>query len=430
MHNLLGRKTKALQAAIFSASATLFLGATLVAPVQAAESKNPYLPPVTGDVFEHKSFKNLVPTEILAPVASFQPADIPVFVYDHETKKDFADADFAVHMHLVAGSPQQGVTGLPEKPIPNKGGVFSFPSVKFTKPGTYKFVYRQIPQVGKHLAYDESLIVQTVEVTPVEGTSHKFATTSTYTQAGKPVSAPRFENQYSTQIENYRWDLNLEGRLQLAFQHQPQPIKAGQFAVEVTASADNPQVANGSIPSAVVKAGKVLVGADGKLDFGTWQFNQPGTYEFTLTQVAGQDKDVKYDLTPVRVLVRVARPAQAPADAVRDSEGYLHIRPAVQFVKGNRFSPNIEFTNQLLAPLPVETFETKVETQEIPFTTVEEENPDAFVGTQEVASPGVNGFKEVTFKQRFLDGKPAGDPQVITETVLRKMEPRVIRKGI
>lgn len=54
----------------------------------------------------------------------------------------------------------------------------------------------------------------------------------------------------------------------------------------------------------------------------------------------------------------------------------------------------------------------------IPFETETRENPDMLVGQEKVVQEGVDGVKRTTKKQKIVDGKPVGEPEL--ETVVAK----------
>ncbi|MCS4485011.1 G5 domain-containing protein [Gleimia sp. 6138-11-ORH1] len=429
MQILFKQKTQALKAVAFFALTTLLFGGTIMSPAQAAETAYPKTSPLSSENLKQKPAIEPLAKPSERVIASLKPLSIPVFVYDNAKFKKTNDADFAVQVSLAKESPQDGIIGLPDKLIANQKGTFSFPILDFTKPGTYKLIYRQIPQAEKYVSYDETIIEQTIVIAPQNEAANRFTVSSTYTKAGKKINSPRFENQYSTDIENYRWQTHLIGKLNLTDGQQNQPIPADKFQVKVEASSQNPQVINGSIQSAIINEDPISIGVDGQIDLGKWQFNQPGTYQFTVKQIPANDANIKYDSEPVQLTVQVARPAETPSEATKDDEGYLLVSPQVQISKAGKPATQVEFTNQVTSTNPTPTYVTKVEVQTIPFTTIEENDPETYVGNDTVVAAGVNGKKEVTLKQRYLNGEPVGEPEVVSETIIQKMEPRVIRRG-
>ena len=90
-----------------------------------------------------------------------------------------------------------------------------------------------------------------------------------------------------------------------------------------------------------------------------------------------------------------------------------------------------EPVQQIIEVGPAKDHETELtnkHTEETPYDTIIEYDPDLEVGKVEEVQPGVFGEKEVTNTWKLVNGEPVGDPET-SETVIKEPQPRKIRVG-
>ncbi|MDO5060552.1 MAG: ZmpA/ZmpB/ZmpC family metallo-endopeptidase [Actinomycetaceae bacterium] len=454
-----------------------------------------------GQTVNEISFAN----QVKPRSATYRPAGIPVELKQGDQDVAFFDADFAVRVTLGDDAPAAGMTGLTTEEYGNSGKQFVVGELTFTKPGTYKLTYTQVPQNDQSIVYDEVPVVETIVVAAHPTDATKFVVSSTYQKGTAATDTPKFTNtkkpvapvvtyretteqvvieieeeiikdpelyenvvrtdavgetglreitkrqrledgkpvgepeiikdvvvremkkkvirQGTKPLEKYRWELPITVQVKLTENDQPKAFAAGDFQVNVVAADSNPAAVE-NLPT-----GPVSVAADGSVNLGTWAFFKAGDYSFTLTQTVVNSANTLHDGKPIVVKIRVERPATAPQGSQPGADGFIVVAPTITFEKEGQPLTELTFENQYNAPKPVETYEDTVEEVAIEVTTVEEIDPEAYVGTEVVVSAGKPGVMTITKRQRLLDGKPVGEPEVVSRVETVKMEPRVVRKG-
>ncbi|HCT9181628.1 TPA: G5 domain-containing protein, partial [Corynebacterium aurimucosum] len=81
-----------------------------------------------------------------------------------------------------------------------------------------------------------------------------------------------------------------------------------------------------------------------------------------------------------------------------------------------------------VGPAESQTELTDKHTEEIPYETIIEYDPNLEAGKVEEDQPGVNGEKEVSKTWKLVNGEPVGDPET-TETVTKEKQDRKLRVG-
>ncbi len=160
-------------------------------------------------------------------------------------------------------------------------GTASFDAIKYEKAGTYTYTVSEVNTGETGYTYDSSVYVVSVEVKDVDG---KLEATTTITLDGEDAEALNFENPYkplptSAPIKAKKV---LEGR----------DLKAGEFTFNLMDS-------NGKVVATVTNS------ANGTVDFGTFTFDEVGTFTYTASEVEGKDSKITYDTSVKTYTVEV-----------------------------------------------------------------------------------------------------------------------------
>ncbi|WP_371174231.1 ZmpA/ZmpB/ZmpC family metallo-endopeptidase [Buchananella felis] len=192
----------------------------------------------------------------------------------------------------------------------------------------------------------------------------------------------------------------------------PTPLGERAFQVKVVPSPANDAAGYAGVPTQPVAF------ANGRAELGTWSFTKAGTYTFTYTQVRGTNPKVRYDETAFTQTITVA-PDPANAD----------LFTVTSVLKtGERVVDSVRFTNLLKRPVIIEERSTR--TEKIPIEDEIVEDPTVLSTEPDVViRPGREGERTIVTLQRFRDGEPLGEPEVISTTITIQMETRQIRRG-
>lgn len=360
------------------------------------------------------------------------PVAATVTLTENGTPKDFQTGDFKLVVRPRENNPGN-VGNLPTNPVSvPAGGQVNLGAWEITTPGTYHFEILQTDTTNPAYVYDATpVLLEVVAQAPVNsgagaqpGADGYVTLTATvsYSKNNAPVADIRFENTVKP-VEKYRWELPVAATVTFTENGQAKSFQTGDFKLQVTAKDTNPGVA-GNLPT-----GEITVNADGTADLAKWTFAEPGTYVFTVTEVLGNAANTTYDGKPVTVTVHVEKPAVKPADKQAGADGFIVLEPRVEITKDGKVAQEITFANTYMTPAPVETFVDTTETVVIKIETEETADPTLYIGMDVVVQQGIPGEKQLVKRQRYVDGRPVGDPVLVSETTTVEMKPHVIRKG-
>lgn len=370
------------------------------------------------DDFRTSIYKQLIPVE--------RDFTAQVNLTQNQAPQSFTATEFKLRVAAGADNPEGGVQNLPavDVNVPADGET-ALGKWKFTKPGTYTFTVSQAKTDNARIIYDPHPVKVTVKVsepgasatvlrsvaanTLSEGTPLNIEVT--YTKNDKPVEKIEFHNEWRT----YRYE-HTPGPINVTFTENGQPKSADgfDFKLNVVAAAENP-AAVAEVPAQAVSA------VNGQFTLPQYVITEPGTYKFTYSQANLGAEHVTYDGA---ILEETLEATVDPQDPTR-------LTVVSTWTKaGQPMSGTPSFANTYAQPQPVETFKDTVESVEIPIEETEIEDSTAYLGVDTVDFPGEVGLKQVTKRQRYVDGVPQGEPEVISETIVRNMKPRVIRKGV
>ncbi len=182
------------------------------------------------------------------------------------------------------------------------GGPVEFEELTFDKIGTYNYTIREVAGNDKGYTYDTNEYPVTVEVTdPGDGRLEAKVTSEeeviiTNTYEAEPVKLPL----KATKV--------LTGR----------DLKAGEFTFRL--------LEDGEVVAEATNS------ADGTISFGSITFNKPGTYKYTMVEVAGNEEGMTYDTKEYPVTFTVTD----------DGEGTLKAEVSGDVTFTNKYTPKEE----------------------------------------------------------------------------------------
>lgn len=161
-------------------------------------------------------------------------------------------------------------------------GSFAFSGIKLEKAGTYNWSVVEKNNGLGGVEYDET--VYNVQVRAEDDNGYIKITDVTYTRDGKEADEPQFSNEYQAQPVSVSLGAvkRLEGR----------DMKAGEFTFQLKDS-------KGHVVSTAEN------GQNGSIAFDSIEFDKPGTYKYTVSEIVGSDENVKYDDKVYDVTVKV-----------------------------------------------------------------------------------------------------------------------------
>ncbi|WEV41734.1 LPXTG cell wall anchor domain-containing protein [Bifidobacterium sp. ESL0682] len=238
---------------------------------------------------------------------------------DSGTHRVPGNGEFEFALTALDGTDASGVVAANQVPMPsgvsngkstvrNVGPAFTFGSIAYAHPGTYRYRINEVAGHDSTIGYDGRSYVVTVTVNDVAGVLSAAA--------DKNVSDVLFENVYTPAAVDA--DLNvgkvLDGRA----------LKDGEFTVVLTPSNGNP--AHGGTGALTAPINRVSVSApmsssvlqplvapvniqsQGRARF-SMRFSQTGVWRYTLTEESGAEHGVTYDRTSYGVTVNVTENA-------------------------------------------------------------------------------------------------------------------------
>ena len=163
-------------------------------------------------------------------------------------------------------------------------GNFRFDGITYDKEGAYTYTVREVNggKVIDGVTYDDTIYTITVTVTEVNG---KLVANTAITANGQTAADIVFRNAYEAKPAE---DIEVDATKKLT----GRDLKAGEFEFQLRDADGN-----------VVATAKN--GADGRIVFADLAFDKPGTYEYTLVEVAGNATGVTYDKSSHKVTITV-----------------------------------------------------------------------------------------------------------------------------
>lgn len=163
-------------------------------------------------------------------------------------------------------------------------GNFRFDGITYDEAGTYTYTVREVNggKVIDGVTYDDTIYTITVTVTEVNG---KLVANTAITANGQTADDIVFRNAYEAKPAE---DIEVDATKKLT----GRDLKAGEFEFQLRDADGN-----------VVATAKN--GADGRIVFADLTFDKPGTYEYTLVEVAGNATGITYDKSSHKVTITV-----------------------------------------------------------------------------------------------------------------------------
>ena len=205
-------------------------------------------------------------------------------------------------------------TGYLVEEVSNVGGKVTFTGLDYDTAATYLYVITEVKGDKAGITYDETAYNVVVNVTdPGDG---QLVATVEYKKGETAVEPDEvvFRNTYKAKDAQ----LNLIGKKTLT---GGRVLKEGEFSFVLKGS-------DGKVIETVKN------GANGAFAFETLTFDKAGTYEYTISEIAGTDSQVKYDDTVYKITVTVTY-ENGKLNAVATVDG----QPAGEFGYTNIFTP-------------------------------------------------------------------------------------------
>ena len=230
---------------------------------------------------------------VFANTYTSAPATASVKVSKALTGRDWRDGDeFTFELKADPGNPEGAA--LPDPATAVVTGVSTdhtaaFGDIKFSKPGTFKFLISEKPGSAGGIGYDRSVKTVTVKVS-YDSRSGKLSVGSISYDGG--ADSASFTNTYkpAAASDSFTFHKSLTGR----------DLREGEFSFELQGLDGAPMPAGSTEGKAVAKNG-----ADGTISFGGISYDKAGTYVYTMREVAGSSSGVAYDSTAYTVTVTV-----------------------------------------------------------------------------------------------------------------------------
>ena len=185
--------------------------------------------------------------------------------------------------------------GYTDKALNDGTGAFAFHPVRYTEPGTYSYRVTESAGYDPDVTYDNTVYEVTVTV---DVTAGGLAATVRYFREGVEVDAIEFENEIagpSSAEIRFSGIKNLSGKT----------LHAGEFIFELaetTEGAASPVIRTASNDE------------NGSFTFGYVTYDEPGTYTYTVREIAGTDPSITYDTTVYQIAVTVSDDFTVSAD--------------------------------------------------------------------------------------------------------------------
>ena len=163
-------------------------------------------------------------------------------------------------------------------------GTFTFgKTLEFTQPGTYTYAVREVAGNLGGVTYDDALYTVVVTVTE-DAEANALVPQVSYQLAGQPVEGMGFSNIYEAAPEIVT--------LGAAKQLDGAELADGQFTFELAGADGAPMPEETTATNA----------ANGTVSFGPITYNEPGEYDYTVTEVNDGQDGVTYDADSTRTV--------------------------------------------------------------------------------------------------------------------------------
>ncbi|WEV42767.1 LPXTG cell wall anchor domain-containing protein [Bifidobacterium sp. ESL0682] len=264
---------------------------------------------------------------------------------DAGTHRTPANGEFEFALTALDGTDASGAVAADKVPMPsdaangkstvkNVGPAFTFGSIAYAHPGTYRYRIGEIAGHDPSISYDSRSYVVTVTVNDVAGV----------------LSAATDKNVSDVLIENVYTPAATDADLTVGKVLDGRPLKDGEFGVVLTPNKDNPKDGekgaltalinrvNTAVPvsSAISPKSGYAAGLASKPSVATvnaegqgqakfsMKFSHTGVWRYTLTEANGAEHGVTYDRTSYGVTVKVTEDAashQLVAAVALDRDG-------------------------------------------------------------------------------------------------------------
>ncbi|MCL2324720.1 MAG: hypothetical protein FWC48_04025, partial [Actinomycetia bacterium] len=228
-----------------------------------------------------------------------------------------SDGEFGFTLTPI--SPVQGASIVASN---SADGSVSFPVQSFSGPGTYTYqIAENLPAApDRHIAYDDSVYTAVVTVTQDHVTGALSVASVLYYEGVAPVDSAAFTNVYTAD-----------------------PVSTVLSASKVLSGGKDLTDGEFSFVLKDAVMGDILQtqanDAAGAIDFAALSFEGPGTYTYTISEMAGSDSHITYDgsVDTVTVVVSQASSGVLSVDSVTDSKDGA---PASAVAFTNDFTPD------------------------------------------------------------------------------------------
>lgn len=171
-------------------------------------------------------------------------------------------------------------------------GKITFEAITFEKAGVYKYSLTEVIGNAGGVTYDAT--AYTVTITVTDDSNGKLHATVNYTRSAEGTeAAPVFRNSYRAS----KVGVQLTAVKELA----GKDLVGGDFTFELKDST-----------GAVIQATN---DANGNIVFGVMEYAAEGTYQYTMYEVAGSDKNITYDDTVYTITVTVTDDGEGSLEA-------------------------------------------------------------------------------------------------------------------
>ncbi|MDD3338942.1 MAG: FctA domain-containing protein [Lachnospiraceae bacterium] len=182
----------------------------------------------------------------------------------------------------------EGATGAEPMPAETSktisgAGVVGFGAIAYAQAGTYTYEIKETTGSDRGYTYDDSVYTITVKVTDENG---QLEAVGTVTKGEEAADAILFTNKYETKPVTV--DPPVEKKIT---GDTPSADETFTFQMKAADSAfPMPEGSENGVKLASVKG-------SGKVEFGEYTYTKPGTYSYSISEVAGSNTEYAYDRT-------------------------------------------------------------------------------------------------------------------------------------
>ena len=221
-------------------------------------------------------------------VDSVTPDEAPRFTFENKYEPKTAESSFTVKKEFAGHSMKDGdftfalideATGKTVATAKNKAdGTVTFSGIKFENAGTYNYKVVEVKGSSKAITYDPSSYAVTAKVTD------NFD--------GKPMTVEWSDASSVTFKNTYTGKVYIDPPVKKVVEGSPDTEETYTFKLQANDSSyPMPEAAKGASSMTMTITGT------GEKEFGEIYFTKPGTYSYTVTEVAGDNPDCEYDGT-------------------------------------------------------------------------------------------------------------------------------------